>query len=400
MIRPNTGGRLAAVFARITRTRRDRLILGTGLAVILALVAAGVVLTQGGSQGKQISAYFSQAIGIYPGSTVRILGVRVGTVNAVHPEGTQVRVTMTVNPGIPVPASVKAVAVASSVVADRYVQLTPAYTAGPQIRDGAVLPMSRTAVPVEVDQVYSSLAKLNAALGPNGVNKHGVLSNAIKIGAANLTGNGAYLHQMITQFTGLSRTLSDSRGNLVATLSNLQQFTSMLKQNNGQVRLAEQQLAQVSAFLAGDRQDLSAAMSELATALSQVKGFIGNNRSLIKANVSKLAGVTSVLVKERASLAEALGTAPLAVDNLVSAYDAANHTLDGRGNLNELSMGKGAATLGSSTTSAAQVSTGVQAPAGSVPVTGTRVGFLPPLPLPAVGTEYGTPQALVKRGHR
>jgi virulence factor Mce-like protein len=378
---------------RLVRTKRERWVLAAGAAVVAAALAAGgVLLYQATHPGKQITAYFSEAIGVYPGSTVRILGVPVGRIDTVQPAGTQVKVTMTINSGIAVPARADAMLVAPSVVSDRYIQLTPAYTGGPQLADGAVLPVARTAVPLEVDQVYASLAKLAGALGPSGANAHGALSNLIKTGAVNLNGNGRYLHDMITEFGGLSRTLGGSAGNLFATIANLQQFTSMLKNNNGQVQLAEQQLAQVSAFLAGDRQDLSGAISELAVALGQVKSFIGSNRGLITANVAKLAAITSILVRERASLAQTLDVAPLAADNLVNAYDATTHTLVGRGDLNELSMGKGAV---AAITTAAQAG-GTAAPPGSVPVPSAGVGWLPPLPLPAIGTEYATPQALLR----
>ena len=53
----------------------------------------------------------------------------------------------------------------------------------------------------------------------------------------------------------------------------------MLKTNDSQVRLAQQQLAQVSGFLASDRQDLAGALHELATALGQVQAFIAGNRA-------------------------------------------------------------------------------------------------------------------------
>ncbi len=379
------------------RTRRNRLIFGAGVAIVAAALAAGGVLVyQGTHHAKQITAYFREAVGVYPGSSVRVLGVPVGTVDAVQPQGGQVKVTISVDSGVPVPASARAVVVSGSVVSDRYVQLTPAYTGGPQIADGASIPVSRTAVPVEVDQIYASLGKLAAALGPSGVNKHGALSDLIRSGAANLAGNGAYLHTMITEFSALSKTLGGSANNLYATIAYLQQFTSMLKANDSQVRLAEQQLANVSAFLASDRQDLGAALNELATALGQVQGFVANNRSLIKSNVSKLASITKILVRERASLAQALDAAPLAVDNVVNAYDATTRTLNGRGDLNELSMGPGAQQLGA--TSPAVTGAGVSGPAGSVPLPLSSLPQLPPLPLPAVGL-YGTPQAALAGGH-
>ena len=179
-------------------TWRDRLVFGAGVVILAAaLVAGGVLVYQANHPAKQITAYFRETIGVYPGSSVRVLGVPIGKVDAVQPEGTQVKVTMTVDSGVPIPASAQAVVVSASVVSDRYVQLTPAYTSGPQLADDATIPISRTAVPVEVDQIYASLAKLATALGPNGLNKHGALNDLIRTGAANMAGNGVYLHSMI-----------------------------------------------------------------------------------------------------------------------------------------------------------------------------------------------------------
>jgi virulence factor Mce-like protein len=376
----------------LLRTRRDRLVLAAGAVIVAAaLVAGGMLIYQATHKGKQVTAYFSEAIGVYPGSTVRVLGVPVGTVDAVQPVGTGVKVTMSVGSGVAVPAGARAVVVSASVVSDRYVQLTPAYTGGPQLADGAVIPVSRTAVPVEVDQIYTSINRLTQALGPNGLNRNGALSELTKTGAANLTGNGGNLHAMVTQFGALSKTLGDNSGNLFATISNLQQFTSMLKANDGQVREAEQQLSDVSGFLASDRQDLGAALHELSIALGQVQGFIANNRGLIKSNVTKLASITRLLVDEKASLAEALNDVPLAADNVVNAYDATNHTLDGRGDLNELSMGPGSGALTAITPGG--TGTGSSGPSGAVPLSLSALPTVPPLPLPAVGL-YGTPEAL------
>jgi phospholipid/cholesterol/gamma-HCH transport system substrate-binding protein len=381
----------------LLRTRRDRLALGAGAVIVAAaLVAGGVLVYHASHKGTQVTAYFGEAIGVYPGSTIRVLGVPVGTVDSVEPQGTEVKITMTVNSGVPVPADAKAVVVAASVVSDRYVQLTPAYTGGPQLTDNAVIPMSRTAVPVEVDQIYTSINRLTQALGPNGLNKNGALSELTRTGAANLNGNGANLHQMVMQFGALSKTLGDNAGNLFATITYLQRFTSMLKANDGQVRLAEQQLADVSGFLASDRQDLGGALHELSIALGQVQAFIANNRGLIKTNVTKLALITKILADEKASLSEAVNTIPLAVDNVVNAYDATNHTLDGRGDLNELSMGPGATGLTAIT--AGGTGTGGSGPADAVPLPPSALRAVPPLPLPAVGL-YGTPEAVQAGGH-
>ena len=375
-------GRAAAALAPAYRYWRRRPALRWASLTVAVLVVAGLWLGYSLThQGKQITAYFSQTIGVYAGSDVRILGVQVGTVNSVQPAGGQVKVTMTIDHGIPVPAGARAVVVSPSVVADRYVQLTPAYTGGRQLASGAVIPLSRTATPVEVDELYNSLNKLAIAFGPHGANAHDALSDLIKTGAANLNGNGKALADMISQFGQAMGTLGGSAGNLSATIDHLQLFTSMLKSNDGQVRQAEQQLAQVSGFLAADRQNLGAALDDLATALGQIKTFIASNRALIKTNVTRLAAITGTLVKERASLAEALDDAPLAADNLLGAYDPRSHTLDGRANLQEFSVGPATSVITGTGTTAEIL---FQVPS-------SELGSLPPLPFPVSGPVYATP---------
>ncbi|WP_345455566.1 MCE family protein [Actinoallomurus oryzae] len=312
-------------------------VMSAGLALIVILVGALYLLSR--PAGTRITAYFGQAVGVYAGSDLRVLGVRVGRVDTVRPQGRQVRVTMTVDHGVAVPAGAIAVVVAPSVVADRYIQLSPAYTSGPRLTDHAVIPANRTATPVEIDQLYDSLSRLANALGPNGANRKGALSDLLNTGAANLGGNGQDLGDMVGDLGQASKTLSGASSDLFSTLTNLQKFTAMLKANDGQVRLAEQQLSQVTGFLSDDRQNLGAALQQLATALGQVQRFIHDNRARLKSNVTKLATITQTLVDQRASLAEALDTVPLAADNVLNTYDPENRTLDGRGDLNELSMG-------------------------------------------------------------
>ncbi|MGH3376314.1 MAG: MCE family protein [Actinoallomurus sp.] len=369
-----------------------RRVVSAGIALIVVLTGVLVVLARPG--GTKITAYFGQAVGVYSGSDLRVLGVRVGKIDSVRPEGRQVRVTMTLDHGVAVPAGAVAVAVAPSVVADRYIQLSPAYTGGPRLRNHAVIPATRTATPVELDQLYASISRLSKALGPNGANSKGALSNLLDTGAANLAGNGKEFGDMINNLGQATKTLSGSSGDLFATLTNLQKFTTMLKANDGQVRLAEQQLSQVNGFLADDRQNLGAALQQLATALGAVRRFIHDNRARLKSNVTKLASITQTLVDQRASLSEALDSVPLAADNVLNAYDPVHQTLDGRGDLNELSMG-------GPLTSAAQTTGGrlcsVTGAASLCRKYGMGTGGLEPLPpsrrlplpLPPVGDVYG-----------
>ncbi|MER7201121.1 MCE family protein [Streptomyces sp. CB01635] len=318
--------------------RRRHIVVGV---VVLAVLAAGglVGVRALGGGGTTVTAYFDRAVGVYAGSDVRILGVRVGSVGSVHPQGKQVRVILGLDEGVRVPEGARAVVVAPSIVADRYVQLTPAYTAGPALAAGAVLPASRNRTPVEIDQLYDSITELGDALGPNGANAQGALSDLLDTGAKNLDGNGTAIGESIEQFGKAAKTLDGSSDDLFTTLAQLQAFTTMLKDKDGGVRTAQERLDDVVGFFADNKDDLTGALKELGTALGQVKTFIEDNRGELKKNVDKLVPITQTLVRQRASLAEALDTAPLATGNVVNTYDKDGRTLDGRTNLNEISMG-------------------------------------------------------------
>ncbi|MFC0438653.1 MCE family protein [Kutzneria buriramensis] len=309
------------------------------LVSVILVVASTVFWPLDDTPPLHLTAYFAETVGVYAGSDVRVLGVKVGTVDEVRPAGTQVRVQLTVDPGVRIPSDVKAVIMAPSLVSDRFVQLAPAYTTGPQLPPDAMIHEDSTATPVELDQLYGSLNQLATALGPSGANADGALSDLVRTGADVLNGNGAKLNDTIKQLGAAAGTLSGSRDDFTGTVDGLQKFTATLAASDDQVRDVTDRLSQVSSFLAANRDDLGAALNQLATALAAVKQFIQDNRGRLKSNVDKLAAVSQVLVKERASLDEALKVAPLALRNVLNAYDPATKTLAGRADIREFSPG-------------------------------------------------------------
>ncbi|WP_305092450.1 MCE family protein [Prescottella sp. R16] len=319
-----------------TRRSRRRWI-PVALIAVVAVVAAGTGwwLFQNAGTTK-ITAYFDKSVGIYSGSDVRVLGVKVGRVDSVDPQGDQVQVTMTVQRGVDIPADAKAAQVTPSVVSDRYIQLTPVYTGGEKMASNAEIPRERTATPVEVDQLYASVTELSEALGPDGANKDGALSNLVESAAANLDGNGDAMGNTFTKLSEAARTLSDSRTDIFDTIKNLQVFVSALADNDAQVRQFNTQLADLSGFLAGEKDNLGLALNQLSLALGDVARFVENNRELLTQNIDGLTTVTQTVANRRDELAEALVTIPLALSNLVNAHDAESGTLQMRVDLPDL----------------------------------------------------------------
>ncbi len=323
-----------------TRTRLGRdLARGVSIAIVLALVVAGVLwwLLVDANQ-RRYTAVFTGVVGLYEDNDVRVLGVEVGSVDSVEPRGDLVRVEMLVDREVRLPANAKAVIVAPSLVSDRYVQFTPAYTGGPELAEGTVLPRERTATPLEVDDLYASLNRVSTTLGPNGANADGALSDLLDSLAGNFEGNGQALNDTITQLGRLGETLSGSDEDLFATVDNLQKFTSALAASDEAVAEFNEQAADVSRFLAAERGDLAAAVRQLGIALGAVQRFVDDNRAHLKSNVDKLASVTQVLVEQRAALSEVLDVAPVALSNVINSYNGSSGTLDARADINELAQ--------------------------------------------------------------
>jgi len=319
-------------------------------AILAAVVLGTVVFVLLPGQTKTVQARFERAVGLYTGSDVRLHGIKIGSITKVTPDGDGVLVRMTYEKKIKLPSYpddakvVRAAIIPPSLVSDRYVQLADfdsCTTGCPVLASGAAIPMNQTAAPVELDDIYAALDKLNVALGPQGANStslsaKGPLSDLIDVGAANLDGNGAALGSTVADLAKAVKTLAAGREDLFGTVKNLQVFTDALVANDAQVRAFNTQLDQVSAALAEERGSLAAALKNLTAALRDIAGFIQSNGDAIHTDVRELKDVVATLNKQKAALNEVLAVAPVALENLNHTYNPKSGTLDTRDNLGGL----------------------------------------------------------------
>lgn len=96
--------------------------------LVAALVGGAYVLWSAGDSGRKITAYFTSAVGIYPGDEVRVLGVPVGEIESIEPRPKDVKIVMNVSKDVKLPANVKAVIMSPNLVAARFIQLSPTYS--------------------------------------------------------------------------------------------------------------------------------------------------------------------------------------------------------------------------------------------------------------------------------
>lgn len=304
--------------------------LAVAMAVVL-LVGTYFFFLRDTTEKKTVTAHFPRAVSIYVGSDVRILGVNVGRVTEVTPEGNSVRVEMEYDAQYKVPDDAKAVIVTPTLVADRFVQLTPAYEQGDGLMaDDADIPLPDTGVPVELDRIYASLRDLSEALGPNGVNKDGTLDHVLEAGANALEGQGAAGNQMLVQLSRAAETFGDGAGPLFDTVTQLAEFTTTLAENDKFVRAFIRDLADVTGQLSEERQEISAALASVADAVGTVRSFVHDNRDALVADVEKLTRVMKAINSEKSSIDTALDVAPVAIGNLGLAFNNQTGTIGSR----------------------------------------------------------------------
>lgn len=302
---------------------RKRLVAGTAIVLAILLIAGAAFLVRQVFFGpKTITAYFPTATAIYPGDEVRVAGVKVGSIDKIEPEGTQAKMTIKIDSGVPIPADAKAVIVAQNLVAARYVQLTPSYRDGdgPTMADGGVIPSDRTAVPVEWDEVKTQLMRLSTELGPQTGVSDTSIARFVDSAANAMGGNGEKLRETLSQLSSVARIFAEGSGNIVDIIKNLQIFVSALRDSKEQIVLFQNRLASVSSVLDDSRSDLDAALSDLSVAMGEVQRFVAGSRNQTSEQIQRLGSLTQVLVDNRLALENVLHITPNAIANFENIY--------------------------------------------------------------------------------
>ncbi len=291
--------------------------------LVVLLLAVGAVFSVATSEHetKTVTAMFPRAVSVYKDTDVRILGVNVGDVTSVTPAGNAVRVEMEYDAEYDLPADAQAVIVTPTLVADRFIQLTPVYEGGRTMADGATIELPDTGVPVELDRIYGSLQALTRSLGPNGVNKNGSLNHLLEAGRNAFEGQGAAGNEMIRELALAAETFGDSAGPLFETVTNLASFTGTLAENDALVRAFMQDLAGVSRTLASEGSELQAAVAAVASAVGTVESFVRDNRDGLSKSIRQLSSVMSAIASEKDNLRSAMEIAPTAMDSLHLGFD-------------------------------------------------------------------------------
>jgi phospholipid/cholesterol/gamma-HCH transport system substrate-binding protein len=299
------------------------------LVSVLVLALIGGVATWMWSRGDRtnVVGYFDNANGIFVGDDVVILGVSVGKIEKIEPQPDRVKISFWYDAKYKVPADAKAVVLSPSLVTVRALQLTPAYTGGPAMTNGTVLPLSRTAVPVEWDDLRAQLEKLTDVLQPTQPGGVSTLGEFINTAASNVRGQGADIREAIVHLSQAVSALSDHSGDLFGSFKNLAALVHALRDSGGLLRQLNQNLDAVSSALADNQ--IGSYMKELNDNLDPLINFLNDHRETLGVTSDKLAELTDALVQSLDDIKQALHVGPNVFQNVLNIYQPSQGAFTG-----------------------------------------------------------------------
>lgn len=303
------------------------------LAVVLTVILAGGVTAVIGWPPKSsrfhVVAYFDNTNGLFRGDEVRVLGVPVGAIDSIEPQLERAKVTFWIDGKYKVPANVKAVILAPQLITSRAIQLTPPYTSGPALSNGAVIPQSRTAVPIEWDDLRAQLEKLTDALQPTQPGGVSTLGAFVNTTADNLRGQGAHIRDSIVKLSQAFSVLGDHSNDIFSTIKNLSVLVSALHDSSNLLGELNHNLDSATALLADDPSAVGRAVKDLNDVVGAATSFVADNRETLGTTTDKLASISKAVHDSLDDIKQTLHIAPTAFQNFTNIYDPAHGGLTG-----------------------------------------------------------------------
>jgi len=313
----------------MTRLRNARVVLATTL--VLALVGGVVVVMRAAGEAARtiVVGYFDNSNGVFAGDDVRIRGVPVGKIEKIEPQPLRSKIWFWFDSKYKVPADAKAAILSPQLVTGRAIQLTPPYTGGPTMQNGAVITADRTVVPVEWDDLRAQLERLTDLLKPTQPGGVSTLGALINTAADNLRGQGATIRDTIIKLSQTVSTLGDHSKDIFSTFKNLSTLVTALHDSADLLEQLNHNLAAVSSLLADDPHKVGQAAEDLNAVVADVQSFAAENREALGTASDKLASISKTVVDSLDDIKQTLHIGPTVLQNFNNIWEPSNGALTG-----------------------------------------------------------------------
>ncbi|GAB3446440.1 MCE family protein [Actinophytocola sediminis] len=275
-----------------------------------------------GDHPYTVKARFADVLDLVPQSGVKVNEVAVGRVEDIQlaPDGWTAEVTMRVNGDVALPANALAMLRQSSLLGEKYVELSPPppdQVTG-TLTDGALIPLTRTNRNTDIEEVLGALSML---LNGGGIEQ---LQNIAQELNAALAGNEADIRATLNSVDDLVATLDESKSDITRAIDGVNRLAGALNQD-------KDRLAGAIDSLGPGLQVLTDQRTQLVTMLQSLQSLSDVAVETVNASQEDLVADLKALTPTLRKLGEAGADLPKALELLFTMpfSDEAIHAVHG-----------------------------------------------------------------------
>jgi phospholipid/cholesterol/gamma-HCH transport system substrate-binding protein len=277
-------------------------------AIVMTVLTAFLFFTFGQYRTGSVTGYsalFSDASRLKPGDSVRVAGIRVGTVNGVslRPDK-KVVVKFDADQNIALTDGTRAAVRYLNLVGDRYLDIVDGPGSTKRLQAGGQISVSHTAPALDLDLLLGGLKPLIHGLNPQDVN---ALSAAL---LQVFQGEGGSLQSLFNKTTTFSNALADNDQTIENLIENLNTVAATLNKDGGNFSGAVDRLERLITGLANDRDPIGSAIDALSKGTTTVSNLLSQARSPLAGTVDQLSRLAPTLDNDKDRLDAALQKSP------------------------------------------------------------------------------------------
>ena len=251
------------------------------------------------------SAVFSDASRLKPGDSVRVAGIRVGTVDEVTlmPDS-QVLVKFDANQRIILTTGTTAAVRYLNLVGDRFLELVDGPGSTRVMPADSRIPLNRTAPALDLDLLLGGLKPVVQGLNPQDVNA--LTSSLVEI----LQGQGGTLESLLSKTSSFSNALADNSQVVQQLIDNLNAVVATIGDDGGKFSAAIDRLERLVTELSVEREPIGSAIESLNNGTASLADLLTHARSPLNGTVDQLNRIAPLLDQDKARIDTALRKAP------------------------------------------------------------------------------------------
>jgi phospholipid/cholesterol/gamma-HCH transport system substrate-binding protein len=232
---------------------------------------------------QEYSAVFADASRLKAGDSVRVAGIRVGTVNGVsmRPDKT-VLVTFDADRTAVFTTGTKATVRYLNLVGDRYLELADGPGTTTVLAAGSQIPIDRTAPALDLDQLLGGLRPVTQGLNPRDVNA--LTQSLLQV----LQGQGGTLQSLLAETSSFTNDLADNDQVVQQLIDNLNTAVGTLAKDGDKFSGTIDRLQQFVSQVAAERDPIGAAIVALDNGTASLADLLTQARPPLAGTVNEL----------------------------------------------------------------------------------------------------------------